>query len=74
MGSAFWTKRFLVATVIASAILTVSELLKGRELVAAVSFGLGWGVVSSAIYTGTRIYRSRKGQHCAVCNDTPEPK
>jgi len=37
-------------------------------------FAFGWGVLASALFTGTRIYRSRKGQACAVCNDTPEPK
>ncbi len=74
MSIAFWIKRFLFVTVIAFAILTPVQLLKGHELLEAVSFGLCWGVIASAIYTGTRIYRSRKGQHCAMCNDTPEPK
>lgn len=73
MGRAFWVKRFLVVAVVAFAILTLAQWVKGRELVAAMSFGLGWGVLASAIFTGTRMYRSRKGQQCAICNDTPEP-
>ena len=74
MGTTFWVKRFVVATVIAVVTLTLVELLKGHEPVAAIYFGLGWGILASAIFTGTRIYRSRKGQQCAVCNDTPEVK
>jgi hypothetical protein len=74
MGRAFWVKRFLFVAVVASAILTLVQWLKDRDLVAAVSFGLCWGVLASAIFTGTRMYRSRKGQQCAICNDTPEPQ
>ena len=74
MGRAFWIKRFLLVTALAFVALTAVELLKGHDLVAALWFGLGWGVVSSAIFTATRIYRSRKGQYCEICNDTPEPK
>jgi len=74
MGRMFWIKRFLIVALVATAILTAVELLKGHELVQAVLFGLGWGVLASAVFTVTRIYRSRKGQHCAICNDIPESK
>ena len=74
MGRAFWIKRFLIVTLVAFAVLTAVELLKGHELVQALSFGFGWGVLASAVFTATRIYRSRRGQQCAICNDTPEPK
>jgi hypothetical protein len=74
MGRMFWIKRFLIVALVATAILTAVELLKGHELVQAFLFGLGWGVLASAVFTVTRIYRSRKGQHCAICNDIPESK
>ena len=74
MGKVFWIKRFFIVAVGAFAVLTVVELLKGHELPNAISFGLGWGVLASAVFTGTRIYRSRRGQHCAICNDIPESK
>jgi hypothetical protein len=73
MSRAFWIKRFLVVAFVAIAILTAVELLKGHALVQALSFALGWGLLASAVFTATRIYRSRKGQHCAICNDIPEP-
>ena len=39
MGRAFWIKRFLIVTLVAFAVLTAVELLKGHELVQALSFG-----------------------------------
>jgi hypothetical protein len=30
-----------------------------------------WATVASLIFIVTRIYRSRKGQHCELCGDTP---
>ena len=74
MDRAFWIKRFLFVAFVVFAVLTTVELLKGHELFQALSFALGWGVLASIVFTATRIYRSRKGQHCAVCNDIPEPK
>ncbi len=74
MGRAFWIKRFLVVAVGVFFLLTLVELVKGHELVAALTFGLGWGVITSAIFTAARLYRSRRGETCAICNDTPEPK
>lgn len=74
MGRAFWIKRFLFVAVVAFAFLTAVELLKGHELVQALSFAFGWGVLASAVFTGTRIYRSRKGQRCAICDDIPKTK
>ncbi len=74
MGRAFWIKRFLVVAVGVFFVLTLVELAKGHDLVAALFFGLGWGVIASAIFTAGRIYHSRRGQACAICNDTPEPR
>lgn len=74
MGSVFWIKRFLLVALVVFAVLTAVELLKGHDRVQAVLFGLGWGVLASALFTVTRIYRSRKGQHCAICNDTTASK
>ena len=74
MGRVFWIKRFLMVAFVAFALLTAVELLKGHDLVQAVLFGLGWGVLASALFTVTRIYRSRKGQHCAICKDIPASK
>jgi hypothetical protein len=74
MGRAFWIKRFLTVAIVAFVVLMTVELLKGHDLIPAMLFALGWGVLAAALFTGTRIYRSRKGQHCAICNDIPEPK
>lgn len=74
MGTVFWIKRFITVAVVAIALLTAVELIKGHELGQAVSFGAVWGVLASALFIATRLYRSRKGEHCAICNDIPESK
>ena len=74
MNPVFWIKRFFAATVLVFVALLVVELLKGHGLEAALTFSLVWSFITSAIYTGARIYRSRKGQSCAVCRDAQEPK
>jgi hypothetical protein len=74
VGYPFWIKRFFVATAAIFAALTAVELLKGHAPEAALTFALTWSVISGAIFTGARIYQSRRGRHCAMCRDTPEPK
>jgi len=74
MGRIFWIKRFLAVAALVFAVLMLIELLKGHDPESALTFSAVWSLITSAIFTGTRIYRSRKGQYCAVCRDTPEPK
>ena len=72
MTPGFWVKRFIVVTAIVFAVLMVVELLKGHEAQAAVIFSAVWSVIAAAIFTGARIYHSRRGRHCAICGDTAE--
>lgn len=72
MGTAFWIKRFLVVMAGASAIICLSQLRKGLGFEYAATQGAIWGVVSAALFTGARYWQARKGQHCALCKDTPE--
>ena len=74
MGRAFWIKRFLVVAATVFVALMAIEMLKGHGLEVALAFSLTWSVITSAVFTGIRIYRSRKGQQCAICGDTPEAK
>jgi hypothetical protein len=74
MGRAFWIKRFLAATALVFAILMIVELLKGHALEPALAFSALWSLITSAVFTGARIYQSRKGRHCAICRDTPESR
>jgi hypothetical protein len=72
MGTWFWIRRFFTVSTIAFAIIAGAHLLRGRSGKYAISEGLVWGLITAFIFTSTRLYRSRKGQHCAMCADTPE--
>ena len=73
MGAAIWIKRFVTVVLLVFAVLTAVSLLRGRSLETALVQSAIWSVITSAIYTGVRIYKSRRGQYCAICNDVPEP-
>lgn len=72
LGPAFWITRFLAVLAGAFAIICVAQLLKGHELAYAATEGAIWGIISAAIFTGARYWQARRGQHCALCKDTPE--
>lgn len=72
MGTAFWIKRFLVVLAGAFTIISVAQALRGHSLEYSVTQGAIWGVIGTAIFTVARFRQARKGQHCALCRDTPE--
>lgn len=72
MGINFWIRRTVTVFLIVGAVLFAVGLLKGRELEAALVFAAGWSAISTGIFITTRIVRSRRGEQCALCQDTPE--
>ncbi len=72
MGLSFWIRRYLTVLVIAFAILTTIHWLKGNNVQVSLEFGLLWSLITTTVFTAARIYHSRRGQHCAICKDTPE--
>jgi hypothetical protein len=72
MGRTFWIKRFAAATALIFGALMLVELLKGHPPAAALTFSATWSVISGVVFTGARIYQSRRGRHCAICRDTPD--
>ena len=74
MGSAFWIRRFFTVFAIAFAIIGVAQLLKGRGAGYSITQAAVWGFASALIFTVARYFKSRAGQKCAICNDTPEMK
>lgn len=72
MGAEFWIKRFLTVLVGAFIIIAGAQLLKGREVASSIMHGATWGFFSAVLFTGTRYWRSGRGQHCAICKDTPK--
>lgn len=72
MGTGFWIKRFLVVLVGAFAIIFAVQLLKGHSRDYALEQAAIWGTLAALIFGITRFFRARRGQHCAICKDTPE--
>ncbi|HET8715893.1 MAG TPA: hypothetical protein VFM16_08715, partial [Holophagaceae bacterium] len=72
MGMRFWVRRFLTVFAGAFLVIGLAQMLRGHAPAYAAGQGLLWGALSAALFTATRIYRSRQGQHCALCADTPE--
>lgn len=72
MGTVFWIRRFLTVLALVSVIVALAQWAKGHTVQYATAQGAIWGCISAAVFTGARIYQSRRKQHCAICKDTPE--
>jgi len=72
VGTAFWIKRFLVVLAGAWAIICLAQMLRGHDFAYSATQGAIWGTVGATIFTVARFRQARKGQHCALCRDTPE--
>ncbi len=69
MGVIFWLRRFLFVFCIAFAVIVSAHLLRGHELMFSLSESLLWAVISANIFIASRIYQSRTGVQCALCDD-----
>jgi hypothetical protein len=74
MGIAFWIRRFLLVFAGALVIISGAQLAKGHTLEHSLTEGLLWSAVTAAVFVAVRIHKSRKGQHCAICADTPQAR
>lgn len=72
MPVAFWIKRFLFIAGATATALTAIGLLKGRSFQRSIVESLVWGCCVGAIVVATRLYRSRRGEKCDMCQDIPE--
>jgi hypothetical protein len=72
VGTIFWIKRFLTVSVGTFVIVCIAQMRKGHDLSYATIQGAIWGIITAAVFTVTRFFQSRRGQHCAICKDTPE--
>lgn len=72
MPLSFWIKRYLTVMLGAFAVLFCVGLLKGRAATTAATESALWAAIAATIFIATRIYRSRKGQHCELCRDTTQ--
>lgn len=72
MGAWFWIKRFFLVYVGVSLVLLLSERIKGHGWRGALTFSALWAVITTTVFIATRMYYSRRGVACPVCQDTPE--
>lgn len=72
MSTWFWIRRFFTVFAIALAIIAGVQYLKGHDAAYALGHGLMWAAISASLFTATRWYRARRGEHYALCRDTPE--
>lgn len=72
MRASFWIKRFFTVLLGAFVVIAVAQRIKGHDLAYAIEQGAIWAPISAAIFTGARFFQARRGDHCALCRDTPE--
>ena len=72
MGAKFWIQRFFTVLGGAFVIICAVQLLKGHDLSYSATQAGIWGFISASVFTAGRFFQARRGQHCALCNDTPE--
>ena len=69
----FWIRRYIWMVGIVTMLVFGSKLLRRFAPDQVITESFLWGLVSAAIFTGTRYYNARRGVACAMCRDTPEP-
>lgn len=72
MGTSFWIRRFVLVALTLFIIIGGVQYLKGHSAGYSIGQGILWALVSATIFTVSRFYQSRRGQHCALCNDIPD--
>ncbi len=74
MGYKFWIKRGLCLFVVILNVLFIIELLKQHSIEESIIFAITWSFLGTSVFIGTRLYYSRKGIECVLCNDIPSRK
>ena len=62
MGKAFWIRRFFFVWGLAFVVIAMGQVLKGRELMFAVTEGARWGLLASMVFVTARVWQSRRKQ------------
>jgi uncharacterized membrane protein (UPF0136 family) len=73
MGYKFWIVRALKVFGVVLVLLFVVQLLKQHSIEDSVLFAVTWSFLTTLVFIGSRLYQSRKGIECAICNDITDP-
>ena len=71
MSTKFWVLRFIKVFLGVLVFLFAVHLIKGHSTLESLSFAAFWALTATSIFVGSRIYQSRKGIACELCNDIP---
>lgn len=71
MSKKFWVKRFLTVLVAAFVIIMGAQMLKGHSVVYSATQAAIWSALSALVSIVAGFVQVRRGQHCAICEDTP---
>jgi hypothetical protein len=74
MGYRFWIIRTLTFFSAVAMLLFIVQLLKQHSIEDAILFAVTWSFLTTAVFIASRIYQSRRGVACDLCNDTPNKK
>ncbi|HKZ11571.1 MAG TPA: hypothetical protein VJL61_12840 [Rhodanobacteraceae bacterium] len=66
MSWPYWLKRFVLALVMAGAVLFIAQRLKGHAATDAAAFATLWSTVFAGIFTGIGYVRYRRNPACMV--------
>jgi uncharacterized membrane protein YvlD (DUF360 family) len=72
MSIGFWIKRFFTVLVAAFVVIFAAQVIKSHDFRYAGTQAVIWAVITATVFTIGRVIQSRRGQHCAICKDTPE--
>jgi hypothetical protein len=53
-------------------LISAAQMLRGHDVEYAATQGAIWGAISAAVFTVARLRQASRGEHCAMCKDTPE--
>ena len=71
MKPSFWIKRFFMVGAGVFVVLLVVGLLRSRPIERVARESARWSRITAADFVAARMYQARRGQHCALCGDTP---
>ena len=71
MPLSFWIRRTVTVFALVAGVLFAVRMLRGDAAVDAVTYSALWAALTTTVFISARVVQSRRGQHCAVCQDTP---
>lgn len=72
MPLSFWIRRTATVFALVAVVLFVVRVLRGDAAPEAMTYSALWAALTTAVFISARVVQSRRGQHCALCQDTPE--